>query len=320
MMPPVWQSNGWVSVSTTPKRALLLFNPKSGRGPSPLPAFIAALGELGWQVEARELPKRGELAPLLKDAPSYQVIIAAGGDGTVSSVAYAMKESGVPLLAYPAGTANLIAHNLLLPEDPAALARIVDTGRSVQLDLGEVLVNQSRHGFVLLAGTGADAAMIRDSEPLKDKIGTLAYVLSAVKQLSPRATTFELELDGEARTVEAMAVMVANFGRANFRLPLAQGISPSDGLLTVLMLRPGTVFDLVPNLLDALRVKLRLGEPIFAKNLETATARVVKVSSAVPFPLQYDGEMHQETTPFEARVLPGAVHFLTPASRDELNT
>ena len=309
-----------MSVSSTPKQALLLFNPKSGRGPTPLPAFIAALGALGWQVEARELPPRAELGALLEDRERYRVVIAAGGDGTVSSVAYTLRNSGLPLLAYPAGTANLIAQNLLLPDEAQGLAQVVNEERSVTLDLGEVRVSGKTHGFVLLAGTGADAAMIRDSEALKDKIGTLAYVLSAIKQLSPRATTFELELDGEARTVEAMAVMVANFGRANFGLPIAQGISPSDGVLTVLMLKPGTVFDLLPNLLDALRVKLHLGQPIFAKNLETAQARTVKVHSAVPFPLQYDGEMHQETTPFEARVLPGAVRFLTRATLEELET
>ncbi|WP_161882101.1 diacylglycerol/lipid kinase family protein [Deinococcus alpinitundrae] len=306
--------------TTPPRRALLIFNPKSGNGQSPLPRFITALGEKGWQVDAEELPPKGGFGPLLDHKERYQAVIAAGGDGTVSSLAYALRGSGVPLLAYPAGTANLIAQNLKLPEGPEELAQVVDDLCSVQVDLGELTVAGQTRGFVLLAGAGADATMIQGAEKLKDRLGVLAYVVSAFQQLSPRATTFELMLDGESKTVEAMAVMVANFGMANFRLPIAKGVSPSDGQFTVLVLKPGTLLELLPNLIDSLRARLNLGEPALDKNLESFRASTVTVTSQEPFPLQYDGEMHEEMTPFEARVLPGAGLFLTGASQEELET
>ena len=107
---------------------------------------------------------------------------------------------------------------------------------------------------------------------------------------------------------------------ANFRLPIAKGVSPSDGQFTVLVLKPGNLLELLPNLIDSLRVRLNLGEPALDKNLETFQASQVSVTSQEPFPLQYDGEMHEETTPFEARVLPGAGLFLTGASLEELET
>ena len=305
--------------TTPPKQALLIFNPKSGRGDSSLPEFIGALGALGWSVEAVELQQETDLDALVQ-AGQHQVVIAAGGDGTVSALAYTLKNTGTPLLAYPAGTANLIAQNLNLPEDPAQLAQIVDTGHTVRLDLGELEVAGETRGFVMTAGAGIDAAMIKGAEGLKDKLGAMAYVVSAVKQINPESTTFELELDGERRDVEAMTVMVANFGMANFRLPIAAGVSPSDGLLSVLVLKPGSLLTLLPNLMDSLRARLHLGEPVFGNNMEIFTAKQVTIRSAQPFPLQYDGEMHEETTPFTARVLPGAVCFLTAVRIEELNT
>ncbi len=308
------------STSTPPKRAFVLFNPKSGNGHANLPQFITALGEKGWQVDAEELPAKGNLEALLANVSQYQAVVAAGGDGTVSSMAYALRGQGIPLLAYPAGTANLIAQNLNLPEDAASLAEVVDNLQSVAVDLGELSGLDQPQGFVLLAGAGADATMIQGAEPLKDKLGVLAYVVSAMKQLTPKATTFSLELDGKALEVEAMAVMVANFGMANFRLPIAKGVSPSDGMFSVLVLKPGNLLELVPNILDSLRAKLKLGEPVFGKNIEIFQASVVKVSTQEPFPLQYDGEMHGETTPFTARILPGAGLFLTGATQEELET
>ncbi|WP_293911759.1 diacylglycerol kinase family protein [Deinococcus sp.] len=327
--PPTVPTTAPTTVPTTvpTKQALLIFNPRSGRGDSSLPQFVAALGALGWMVEATELQPDTDLDALVAGG-RHRVVIAAGGDGTVSALAYALRGTGTPLLAYPAGTANLIAQNLRLPEDPAQLAAVVEAGHSVRLDLGELEVAGERRGFVMTVGAGIDAAMIKGAEGLKDKLGAMAYVVSAMKQLNPQSTTFTLELDGERRQVEAMAVMVANFGMANFRLPIAAGVSPSDGLLSVLVLKPGSLLTLVPHLADSLRARLHLGEPVFSflstgpgrNTMETFTARQVTVKSAQPFPVQYDGEMHQETTPFTARILPGAACFLSALGVEELNT
>ncbi|MEW6422664.1 MAG: diacylglycerol kinase family lipid kinase, partial [Deinococcota bacterium] len=220
----------------------------------------------------------------------------------------------------PAGTANLIAQNLDLPRDPAELARVALHGHAVRVDLGEIEVKGQKSGFAMLAGAGADAAMIRDSEELKERFGVTAYVLSAMKQLNPKKTTFHLELDGQKRTFEGIGVLVANFGMANYRLPITSDISPSDGRLTVVLLKAGNILRLVPNLIDSLRAKLNLGDPMFSGNLETLEAKTVTVDAAEPFPLQYDGELHVETTPFTARILPGAIRFLTPVPKADLDT
>ena len=302
------------------KRVLLVFNPKSGSGDSPLPEFVRLLEAGGAQVEQRELDKDTPLEEHVHDLERFDVLVAAGGDGTVSGLAYAARYRNVPLLAYPAGTANLIAQNLDLPADPAELVGVLTGGHTVRLDLGEVEVRGVKSGFAMLAGAGADAAMIKGSEDLKEKFGALAYVMSAMKQLNPKKTTFHLVIDGQPREFEGIGVMIANLGMANYRLPITSDISPSDGRFTVILLKAGNILRLVPNLIDSVRAKLNLGDPLFSGNLETLEARTVEVDAADPFPLQYDGELHVETTPFKAKILPGAVRFLTPLPRADLDT
>lgn len=307
------------SPRTPHARALLIYNPKSGRGAAHLPEFIAALAARGFAVEARELLPGARLSALLSDAERFEAVVAAGGDGTVSAAAYALRYRNVPLLAYPAGTANLIAQNLELEPQPEALAELVASGRALALDLGELSVGGKVRGFAMLAGAGADAAMIRDAEDLKRRFGVMAYVVGAMRQLPPKATHFELELDGVRSQHEAVAVMAANLGMANYRLPIAPGISPCDGQLTVVLLKAERALHLLPHVLDSVSARLNWGLSL-GKSAELYHARTVRVSALEPLPLQYDGELHAETTPFTARALPAAARFFTALSPEALKT
>jgi len=302
------------------KRVLIVFNPKSGQGDSTLPDFVALIKQRGAEVTERELVKDTPMSEYIADLENFDLLVGAGGDGTVSSLAYAARYKDVPMLAYPAGTANLIAQNLDLSNDPAELAAVLAGGHTVRVDMGEIEVAGEKSGFAMLAGAGADAAMIRDSEDLKEQFGAMAYIMSAMKQISPKKTTFHLVIDGEPRSFEGIGVMVANFGMANYRLPITSDISPSDGRFTVVLIKAGNILRLLPNLIDSVRVKLNLGDPMFSGNLETLDAKTVTVDADDPFPLQYDGELHVETTPFTASILPGAIRFLTPVRRGDLDT
>ncbi|SMB83923.1 diacylglycerol/lipid kinase family protein [Deinococcus hopiensis] len=302
------------------KRVLLVFNPRSGQGESTLPGFVSLVRQAGAEVTERELVKDTPMSEYVANLENFDLLIGAGGDGTVSSLAYAARYKDVPMLAYPAGTANLIAKNLDLPNDPAELAAVLAGGHTVRVDLGEIEVRGEKRGFAMLAGAGADAAMIRDSEDLKEKYGELAYVISAMRQINPKKTTFHLVIDGEERTFEGIGVMAANFGMANYRLPITSDISPSDGKFTVVLIKAGNILRLVPNIIDSVRGKLGLGDPMFSGNLETLEAKSVTVDADEPFPLQFDGELHVETTPFTANILPGAIRFLTPIRKADLDT
>lgn len=305
---------------TNTRRVLLLLNPKSGQGNADVDAFRAALIARGVSVTDRTLDNPERCPDHVRDARDYDAVVAAGGDGTVSSVAYELREMNVPLLAFPAGTANLIAQNLNLPGTPEELADILMDGHTVRTDLAEITAGPVRWGFTLIAGVGADAEMIKESERLKPTLGVAAYVLSAVKQLSPTHTRFTLDIDGQIIETEGMGVLMANFGMANFRLPVTTGIDPTDGRLTVVVLKGKSALSLLPTLIDSVRSRLNLGDPVFEGNLETYEARTVTVTADADLPIQYDGEVLSHSLPVTARVLPGAARFLTQANREEVKT
>ena len=306
---------------TAPKSALIVFNPKSGRGDSGIETFTELLRAAGIRVELRETAPGSTPEEDVKGLDTFDALVGAGGDGTVSSLAYAARSFGKPYLAYPAGTANLIAQNLGLPTDPQALAELFLSGQTVTLDLAELEVRGEVHGFAMLAGLGLDAAMIRDSEQTKDRLGVAAYVASALKQLRPQHAHFKLNLDGEEIEVEGMGVMVANFGMANYRVPITGDVSPADGKLTVIVLKGHSITSLVPTLLGSIRARLHLGAADLGDSLETFEAAEISVQASQALPAQYDGEtLEGDLQSLKARVLPGAIRYFTPAAVEELTT
>ena len=303
------------------KSALVIVNPKSGQGESGVEQFVQHLQEAQVRVEMRETTPDGTADDYVRGLEDFDALVGAGGDGTVSSLAYAARSFGKPYLPYPAGTANLIAQNLDLPSEPQALADLFLSGKTLMLDLAELDINGKTQGFAMLAGLGVDAAMIRDSEEAKGRFGVGAYLISALKQLNPTKAEFTLTLDGRVLRVEGMGVMVANFGLANFRVPITGDVSPADGKLTVIVLKGGSLASLLPTLIGSVRAKLNLGDPDLGNSLDRHEACEVTVQSSVPLPAQYDGEtLDNNVQQFHARVLPGAVRYITSTTMADLTT
>ena len=301
------------------RRVLVLENPRSGGG-GDVRELTDLLARQGADLTLRVLDPGRPCSEAVRDLGDFDALVVAGGDGTVSSVTYAARGSGVPILIYPAGTANLIAQNLQLPSAPGALAEVLWRGHSVTADLGELRAGGETYGFTLIAGAGLDAEMIRQSEPLKPTMGAVAYLVSVLKQLSPTRARIRLDLDGRQVETEAISVLIANFGMINFRLPVAGGIDPADGKLSVLVIKGHSALSLLPSLLNSLRLKLGLGGPAPRRNVDIYTCERVRVEASAALPIQYDGELIEAGLPMEARVLPGAARFLTDKTLEELST
>ena len=159
---------------------LVVHNLGSGQGDAGLFDYIRELSAAGAEVTLRSMGggEGGGAAPLeraLRGAEGFDRVVAAGGDGTVSSVAYRLRGTGIPVFPYPAGTANLAALNLRIPADPARCAEITLGGEILTVDLGEICYAASSGevpdppqggcgpdlplstGFVNGAGAGLDA-------------------------------------------------------------------------------------------------------------------------------------------------------------------
>ncbi len=292
-------------------RVLLVVNLKSGQADVGLYDYVRELGASGAEVTMRFCGPGGEIADLLKNASSFDGVVAAGGDGTVSAICHALAGTRTPVLAYPAGTANLLAHNLRIPSDPRELARVTIEGDTTDIDLGELLCDRtgSRRGFVIAAGAGYDAAIMEAAEPLKATLGVAAYLVGALQNLTPTVSRFTLELDGRTIHTEGIAVLVMNMVRIQFDLALTHSSDPSDGIFEVVVLRTKNVPELIPAVWAAFLDRF-IDNPDRSAGLEIHTASEIHIQADPPLPLQYDGEVLKATTPMCVRVLPRAARML----------
>jgi diacylglycerol kinase family enzyme len=285
--------------------------------------FVRALGRTGADITIRFLDRGTGVETLLADAHRFDRIIAVGGDGTASAICYSLRDTPTPVLVYPGGTANLFAMNLGVPGDPLLLAEIASGSTIASVDLGELEFEQQgavrRRGFANVAGAGFDAAIMQAAAPLKGSLGAAAYFVGAVRTLTPQTSRFEITLDGEQHSLEGIVVLIVNIGRLQFDLPLTPHSDPADGIFEVAVLRTRNIAGLLPAVVSA--VFDRMAE--YADRSDAVslfTAREVHVTADPSQRIQYDGEIVDATTPFTARMLPGAAHLLVPPGSPALHS
>ncbi len=298
-------------------RVLIIVNTRARSGSSDVDLydFIRVLGIEGCEIVLRFIDGR-PVEELLTDAAAFDRVVAVGGDGTVSSIAYALRHSEIPLLAYPGGTANLLSAAMGLPVEPRALARSLLDSPIQPIDIGELtfgIDGEQRLGFVNAAGAGFDAAIMQSAQALKPALGPAAYLVAAVQNIAPTVAEFELNIDGERLSSSGIAVLMVNFGRVTFDLPIPAGADPVDGMLEVVLLKARTVPSLFPAFVSS--VAERVGQRVDpGQSLEVYRCKRVEVSAYPPLRMQSDGEVIDALTPFAAEVLPSACRFVVDQS------
>ncbi|MGI4896778.1 MAG: diacylglycerol/lipid kinase family protein [Janthinobacterium lividum] len=181
-------------------------------------------------------------------AAGVDIVLVAGGDGTVRAVAESMKGTGIPMGLLPAGTGNLLARNLDIPHaDLAAALDLVFAAPDTSVDVGWLEVDRSgadadpeRHLFLVMAGLGFDAAMMAGVEDrLKRRLGYGAYVVSGARVLWGPQAKVRLRVDGgDINSVRTRAVIVGNCGKLTKQLVLMPDAEIDDGLLDAVVLSP----------------------------------------------------------------------------------
>ena len=293
-------------------RVLIVHNPRSGARDGGLGAYCGALDLLGVRFERRVLAEGVPLADLLRDARDFDRVVASGGDGTVSSVAYALAGSGLPIVAYPSGTANLVAQNLGVPSDPTALAWLTASGEAVPTDLGElVFADGAKAGFTMAAGAGFDAELFARSNELKGRFGVGAYIVAGLAIAQPTIAEFTLECDGQLIRTRGMGVVITNFSRL-LGFEVVPGADPHDGMLDAVVIRAKSGAELVPVFARAALERLGLAGSELSDRLEVYPGREIRVHAEPALRLQADGDALEVTTPFRAHVMPGAALFVRP--------
>jgi diacylglycerol kinase family enzyme len=219
-------------------RAAVVVNPTKH---DDLQEFRAAVGasmsEHGWAEPlwfetTADDPGEGQARAAV--AARVDLVLASGGDGTVTACAAGMAGSGIPLAVLPAVTGNLLARNLGLPFGLADALLVALTGTNRPLDAGAA----NGRTFVVMAGIGFDAKMMDGtSDPLKKRLGWAAYGVSALRHLWDRPVRVRLRADGgPPLRRRASGIVVGNVGWLQGGMPLMPDAEPDDGWLDVLVL------------------------------------------------------------------------------------
>ena len=289
-------------------KLLVINNLASGFGEGSVYDFIRSFARDGDEVCVRSTDGTTDVRDLLGDAEAFDAVVASGGDGTVATVSYRLANTGVPILPFPAGTANLLAANLASPMEPHALAKLVREERTLDFDLGEIEVDGHRFGFGIMAGAGYDAAIMHGAAPAKRLLGPMAYFSAALANPLPQTSRFKLDLDGEHVESEGLGILLVNFSKIQFDITVTHGNEPRDGVFDVVVLKAQNAFELIPALLAGLLD--RGGDfPDRTGSLEIHRAREVRVEADPPMEVQYDGEATNLTTPFTAHIMRRAARF-----------
>jgi YegS/Rv2252/BmrU family lipid kinase len=240
-------------------------------------------------------------------AAGVDLVFACGGDGTLMAVMTGLAGTGVPMAILPAGTGNLLARNLELPQDRDACLRIGLYGDDRKIDVGLV---DGRHRFAVMAGIGLDAAMIEDTPAtLKASLGWPAYILSVVRHIFDRRMHVRLTLDdAPPRSYRARAVIIGNVGRIQAGLVLIPDAMPDDGLLDVVVLVPKSVGGWTRL---ALHVVARRSGP--NPRMEHFQARRVQIEADRAHPRQADGDLLEPRRSMTVDVEPQALIVRVPS-------
>ena len=243
----------------------------------------------------------------VKDA--VDLVVVAGGDGTVRVVCAELAGTGIPVAVLPAGTGNLLARNLGISLDmDDALAEVLDgTERRIDSVLieGDELTTDR---FVVMAGLGLDAAIIADApDDLKKRVGWAAYVVSTIKNLNHPSVRVEITVDDQPPVRRrARTVVIGNVGTLQANIPLLPDAVPDDGLIDAVALSPRTVGQW-PRLALSLVVKSMREE-----HIQRFTGRRIRVTAAKTVRRELDGDTIADGRSLSASVDPSALVVRVP--------
>ena len=263
----------------------------------------------------------------------YDMVFAAGGDGTVRSVAAALRGTDSTLAIIPVGTGNLLARNLKLPLDVPEAIETAFSGRDTAIDVCTALLTRpdgesEELDFVVMAGVGLDAQMIVNTDDdLKKKIGFLAYGVAIAKSLTGGRRlrlTWRLD-DGPQRRTRVHSLIVGNCGDLVGNVPLLPDAVANDGHFDLVAMRPKGLAGwglIVGRLASQMGRKVanrlrRRDEQITGgsgdiEQLQYATARRLEVSLPKPETVEVDGDEVGEVTAFTITIEPGCLVVREP--------
>jgi diacylglycerol kinase (ATP) len=252
--------------------------------------------------KSRYAPERVEKAL----AEGSETIFVWGGDGMVQRCVDVLAGSEARLAILPAGTANLFASNLGIPDDIGEAVRVGLGGKERKLDLGKM---NGEH-FAVMAGAGLDARMIKDADGgPKDRYGRLAYIWAASKNLRVEPFNARIEVNGDLwYKGDASCLLVGNVGALFGGLEAFDSASPEDGQLELGVTRAESVGEWARTV-----ARTAIGSAADSPFVQATKAERIDVELGRKVLYELDGGERKEVKRLKVKVKPAALTVMVPA-------
>lgn len=290
-------------------RALVVFNPIAGQAA----AFEQALHDAcdvwrtaGWSVDLEPTKGPGDATRIAREAAEqgYDLVVAAGGDGTVNEVINGLAGTKTALAPLPVGTMNVWAREIGLPLQPRAAAEALLHAERRVIDLGRA----GERYFLLMASLGFDAAVtasVRSEQ--KKRLGAFAYILQGLKvAFRYQGVRVRMLLDGKTVRGRFLMVVLGNSQLYGGVVKLTANAIIDDGMLDVCVFK-GRTLQSAPLRLWSIMRRRYSADPRIAYY----KARRVVFTSSKPMDVQVDGD-YIGTSPIRFESVPGALVALMP--------
>ncbi|MCC3294566.1 diacylglycerol kinase family lipid kinase [Arthrobacter sp. zg-Y411] len=303
------------------QRVAMIINPVKTLAPEARSLLESACDLAGWDpplILETTVDSPGYLQAVQALQSGADVVLAAGGDGTVREVARAVAHSGASLGLIPLGTGNLLARNLdISVADLSGNIRNALHGDVRRIDMATIRLadvttgESSRNAFLVMGGIGLDAEVIAATrDELKKRVGWLAYSEAGVRLLPGRRTRMAVSIDdAPAESLKVHSVLVANTGRLPAGIDFIPDAVVDDGLLDIIIMSPRSVLGWA-----WVAGKVMTRYPKDLPVIRHHRARKVTVTVGEPTQTQLDGDLTGTATSVTFQVDPGALPVRVPPS------
>ena len=246
------------------------------------------------------------------------VVLAAGGDGTIREVARALAHTQAAIGLVPLGTGNLLARTLdLSVTDVFASIRTALHGSERRIDMGWIVLQNGDSApskpdaFLVMGGIGLDAEVIAATrDDLKRRVGWLAYSEAGMRVLPGPRTRMGISLDGgPVQMRKVRSVLFANTGQLPAGIDFIPEAEVDDGMLDIVVMSPRSVLGWAW-VAGKVVTRYRRDLPVIHHH----RARTVEITVADPTPTQLDGDLTGEATRVSVEVDPGALLVRYPVT------
>lgn len=298
-------------------RVILILNPSSGSSPMAVHEgtiedirehILASLRTNDIEPEVYETTEEDPGTEMAKKAAAEgaDIVIAAGGDGTLHAVAGGLIGTNSKLGIIPMGTMNNIAHSLEIPRDIEKACEIIARGRTSLIDVG--LINGNI--FLEVSGIGLEAALFPAAEEIKSLgfISTLKGIVGGLRTLFAfQPTQFRAVFDGKRQQrFRAVQISVCNSPYYGAQFRFAPNAVMDDGFLDVLIYRNFSKFEYLRHALSISQGRRVLGLQVSQRKIKS-----LQVDAAHPVEIHADG-VQKGHTPASITIRSGVLRVQVP--------